>query len=596
MDNKKIKVDALDFNEIKSNLINFMSGQEEFKDYNFEGSGLSVLMNLLAYNTHYNALYSNFVINEMFLDSASKRNSVVSIAKLLGYTPKSITSAKAIINLEVKNITNDNQLINLPSYSSFTSIKEGVKYNFVNTNDITKTKINNRVVFENVELIEGSVFTEKYVATPTTSFKISNFNCDTSTIKVFVYDSVGNNNSKKYTLCSDITTVNDQSLIYFIKEIDNGQYELQFGNDIIGKALVNGNLVVITYIISTGINGNDCTNFNFNSTISGNETVKTIQKSIGGLNKETIDSIKFNAPRSYSMQNRAVTKDDYKSLVLKEYPNIRSINVWGGEENNPPIYGKVFISIKPEVGDYLDQETKKYITNSILKPKSVITTIPVIIDPEYINIELLTTVYYDETITNKGSETLKSIVFNSLKNYNENELTKFDDIIRYSRLCTLIDSSDNAIQNNITNLKIHKEMVPRFDISSNYRINLGNSIYYSGVPEHSIISNGFYTQFSNSVHYIKDNGLGTLQLFRVNNTEEIIVDDNIGYVDYSLGIIEITKLNIASLEGSKFELVIKPQSNDIISIQNQIIKLDYELLSISMLPSSNSHKLVSSRL
>lgn len=583
---KKIMVDALNFDDIKLNLKKYLSGQQQFKDYNFEGSGLSVMLDVLAYNTHYNALYNNMAINEMFLDSASKRDSVVSIAKMLGYTPKSMTCATAIIRLTVTGITTENNQLLLPARTKFTSVIEGINYSFLNLEDIIGEYNGSAFVFNNVQIIEGTYLIEKYIVSPQSRYIISNPNCDTSTIKVYVNDSSGTGTSSKYSLADDIISLNNLSEVYFLKEIESGLYEISFGDGSLGKKLSNGNMVTISYLTTHGDYANNCTQF----TVSLNQfggvsktSLVTTQKSLGGTSLESIESVKFNAPRAYSMQNRAVTEEDYKNLVYRYYPNVDTVNVWGGEENIPPIYGKVFLSIKPKGADFLGFSDKEFIVNKILKPKSVITTLVQLVDPEYINININTTIYYNSNKTNLGLATLQAQVTNAILKYNDTDLLKFDGMFRYSKLGGLIDKTDPSIQSNITTITLHREVTPIFDYNNTYVVNLGNPIYYSGVPEYSVDTTGFFIPGSLDVYYIKDNGVGALQMYYKSGVVDNIINANVGSVDYVRGIITIKDLNITHLNSNIFELMIKPQSNDVVSIRHQIVRIDTSNIIVKVL-------------
>lgn len=583
---KKIVVDALNFDEIKLNLKTFLTGQSQFKDYNFEGSGLSVLLDVLAYNTHYNALYNNMALNEMFLDSASKRDSVVSIAKMLGYTPKSMTCASAIITLTVTGITTANNQLLLPARTNFSSTINGVKYSFLNLEDVIGEYSGSAFVFPKITLLEGTYLTEKYIVAPQTRYLISNANCDTSTIKVYVNESTGTNMSYKYSLADNILSLKGTSEVYFLKEIESGLYEISFGDGSLGKKLSNGNMITISYLTTHGEYANDCSQF----TISANQfggvsktSLVTNSKAVGGTSLETIDSIKFNAPRAYSMQNRAVTEEDYRNLIYKYYPNVDTVNVWGGEENVPPIYGKVFLSIKPKGSDFLGSADKEYILNQVLKPKSVMTTLVQLVDPEYININVTTTIYYNPKKTNLGVSTLNAKVVDTILKYNTNELLSFDGVFRYSRLGGLIDDTDTSIQSNITTITLHREVTPIFDYNTTYTVDLGNPIYYSGVPEYSVDTTGFYIPDSLDVYYIKDNGVGTLQMYYKTGIVDNIINQNVGTVDYAKGIVVIKDLNITNLATNTFELMIKPQSNDVVSIRHQIVRIDTNNIKVKVL-------------
>lgn len=583
---RRIKVDELNFDDIKTNLKNFLSGQSQFKDYNFDGSGLSILLDVLAYNTHYTALYNNMALNEMFLDSASKRDSVVSIAKMLGYTPASSRAATAVVDVTIKGITTENNLLVLPAKFRFTSSADGMTYSFMTTEEVVTdyTVATSSFVFKNVQIKEGNFHTEKYIVEPTIKVKITNKNCDTSTLKVYVNDSTGTGNAVKYTLADDIASLTGISTVYFLKEQEDGLYEVYFGDGSLGKKVQNGNVVTLTYLTTNGDAANGCSYFNPDLTSNlGTVSVKTVSNATGGSAPESIESIKFNAPRAYSMQNRAVTEEDYKSLVYRYYPNAQSVNVWGGEEATPPVYGKVYLSIKPKNDDYLDAASKDYIMNSILKPKSMITTIPEFVDPEYINIQLNTTVYYNPKETNLGISALRTKVVSTINNYNSTDLLKFDGMFRYSKLGRLIDATDKSIQNNITTIILRREMIPAFDITASYNVNLGNPIYYSGVAEDCLTTTGFYIPNSADVYYIKDDGVGNLVMYYKSGVDDIVVNTSMGSVNYTTGIISIKGLNITSLASNAFELIVKPQSNDVVSIRNQIARISLDLVNVNVL-------------
>lgn len=581
---KRIKVDALNFDEIRTNLRSYLQGQTQFKDYNFDGSSLAVLLDVLAYNTHYNALYNNMAINEMFLDSASKRNSAVSIAKMLGYTPASAKCAAAKITLTVSGITTANDQLILPARTSFTSSVDGTQYTFMNTEDVITNYVNNKFTFSDITIIEGKFQTQKYIVQPTTKFYISNLNCDTSTLKVYVNDSSGVGDAVAYTLSDNILNLSGSSKVYFLKEIEDGLYEVYFGDGALGKKLENGNLVTLTYYNTNGAAANYCKYFSTNlGSQFGTTSIRTISSSVGGKSQETIDSIRFNAPRAYSMQNRAVTEEDYKSLIYRYYPNAQTVNVWGGEENSPPVYGKVYISIKPKDDDYLDVESKSFIKNTILRPKSVVTTSTEIVDPEYINIQLNTTVYYNSKLTNQGADAIRAKVLSTINNYNNTDLLKFDGMFRFSKLSRLIDTCDKSIQSNITTIVLRREITPQFDVSAAYTVNLGNPVYYSGVAEDSLVTTGFYVAGSKDIYYIKDDGAGNLVAYYSLGDTDIIVDSNIGSVNYKTGLIKITSLTISALASNTFEVIVKPQSNDVVSVRNQIVRIPSQDITVSTL-------------
>jgi hypothetical protein len=580
MASKKINVSELDFDAIKGSLKEFLKGQETFQDYDFDGSGLSVLLDILAYNTHYNAIYNNLSINEMFLDSARKRNSVVSLSKTLGYTPRSASSSNATVGMTSTGDINSPKLIVLPAYSPFYTSVNNKTFIFYNRSSYSATK-NTRNVYEfpSISIFEGRPLTYKYTVGTGTRFIIPNANVDTSSIVITVYNSSNSSDVTTFTLAKSVLNINGTSRVYWIKEIDDGLYELTFGDGNIGVTLENGNIVEINYMVSNldAPNNAKVFTYNGNSLYSGFSipNINTISYATNGAEPENLDSIKFNAPRVYSAQDRAVTVDDYKALIYSEMTGVDSVTVWGGEDATPPIYGKIFICVKPQSGDFLTVQQKDYLLNNIITPKKVTTVTTVILDPDYINVELNTTVYYNELETTRSVSQIETIIHNEIETYNQNELQKFDGILRYSKLSKLIDNSESSILNNITTLTLHRKILPKYNISAQYTISLITPIYYSGVPEDIVLSTGFYIAGDTStVYYLVDDGVGNILLFYYNQNIRIVVNSKIGTVDYSKGIININNLNISMIVGSILELSIKPQSNDIVSAYTQIVQID----------------------
>ena len=346
-----LRIAELDFDTIKQNLKEFLQNQDEFTDYDFEGSGLSVLLDILAYNTHYNAYLANMLVNESFLDSAVKRNSAVSIAKHLGYTPASARGARAIIDVTVNSVPGTPTTLTLDRFTPFTTTINGVAYTFLNLNAVTATPTNSSYVFNNLTIVEGRFNQQSYVAVqpgPAEKFEITETNVDTSTLLVTVQNSSTDLTTRAFTLSEDITGVDDDSLVYFLQENPFGRYEVFFGDGVIGKKLDPGNIISIRYLVSSGVETNvsDLITQSFTTTTIGgssNVNITTESNSTSGSNKETITSIKFKAPLVNAAKNRAVTAEDYLALITSRFSEAESVSVWGGEENDPPIYGKVFI-------------------------------------------------------------------------------------------------------------------------------------------------------------------------------------------------------------------------------------------------------------
>jgi hypothetical protein len=593
MANKKINVTELDFDNIKSNLKTFLQGQSEFSDYDFEGSGLSVLLDVLAYNTHYNALYNNLTINEMFLDSASKRNSVVSLAKMLGYTPRSATCAVANIRMTVNNGVIGPSSLTLPAYSTFNTSVDGVSYTFHTTESYTINGSGTTYTFDNVNIVEGTPLSFKYNVTTGSRYIIPNSNIDLTTLNVRVQESSTSSIYETYTSSSSITSADSATKVFFVKEIDDGLYELTFGDGVVGRALENGNVVHIDYFTSSLESPNGARVFSYTGNIlltGSTVNITCLDIATGGSSAEDIESIRFNAPRIYAAQNRAVTPDDYKAIIYSSLPEAKAVSVWGGEDNNPPVYGKIFVCVKPKDATKLTQLQKASLTSTILANKNVVSVIPEVVDPEYINISLDVKVYYNERETTRTAAEIATLVTDTIFAYDDSDLQNFDGVFRYSKLSRLIDTCEQGITNNITTVTIRRKLQPRYNVSAQYLLNLINPIYSSGLPEGAITTTGFYVYGSDNLHYIDDDGIGNLRLYRFGtNATKIIVNDQIGFVDYTNGIIDIRNLHITALADIDFEISIKPQSNDVVSALTQIAQIARDHLTVTAIADKSAN-------
>lgn len=582
---KRIKVNELDFDAIKNNLKNFLKGQKEFQDYDFEGSSFSILLDVLSYNTHYNAIYTNLAVNEMFLDSASKRASVVSLAKMLGYIPNSARCAKAYVNATVTAPTYNPDVVTLPAGQPFLTSIDGVAYTFYNTSDVTTVAAGGRYTFTNVELIEGTPLRYNYYIGDGQKYIIPNANVDLSTLKVKIRETPTDDTFIVFSPADSMTTMSSTTKAYFVKELDDGVYELTFGDGVVGYKPVDGNFLSLEYYVSSLDSPNGANTFSYSgSAILGSGlTVVASTPALGGSPAEDIDSIKYNAPRLYAAQNRAVTTEDYKSLIYKNFPQAQSIVVWGGEDNEPPIYGKTFICIKPTDASKLTEAQKNFIRNNIIAPKSIVSITPEFIDPEYFNVQIDCTAYYNAKVSDKTPAQLETIIRDVITEYNTQNLQKFDGIFRYSQIVRLIDEADDALVNNTTKILVRREFTPRYNISSEYRLNMINPIYRSSVPDEAVISTGFYIPNSANVHYIDDDGVGNLRLFYFDsNQNKTIVNANIGVVDYAKGTLTVRNLTITSMADARFEFILKPESYDVVTAYNQIVQISLEYLNVKV--------------
>jgi hypothetical protein len=477
----KLKVAELDFDRIKSNLKEFMKSQSEFSDYNFDGSGLSVLLDILAYNTHYMGYYMNMVANEMFMDTALLRSSVVSHAKLLGYTPRSRAAAQATINLALDIVVGDaNNSVTLPRFSRFISgNKDGKNYVFVNTNQTTATKNSaGGFYFENLIIKEGQPqsYAFGFDATNNTKqiFELPDVGIDTSTLRVQVQTSAQNTSKETFILAQDSTAVSANSSVYYLEENRNGKYQIYFGDGIVGKALTDGNIVIVTYIVSTGTDANGIKTFKLVDNLTGyGSSVSLVSESASGNLEETIDEIRKVAPKSFISQNRAVTKNDYITLINRDYPYFSAVTVWGGEENDPPIYGKVFFSAKPTANYEVSQTEIDYLANKVIRPLSIMTVKPEYVAPDYTFINMEVNVSFDSTRTNKTEGQIETSVRSAILNYAAANLNSFDNTLKTSKLMREIDIADTSIENNEVIIQLEKRFRPVVNKTKDYTIDFG---------------------------------------------------------------------------------------------------------------------------
>ena len=595
---KRLRVTELDFDDIKTNLKTFLKGQTEFKDYDFEGSGMSVLLDLLAYNTHYLAFNANMLANEMFLDSAALRSSIVSHAKMLGYTPQSPTAPKATIDVTLNNTSLSTASIT--AGTKFSTTVNGTTYNFVSKSDVSTTSVDGVLKFSNLEIFEGTYVTNKYIASPSDvdqKFTIPSNRVDTSTLTVKVQDSATDTDTNTYTLATDITQITDTSTVYFLKEVENGEFEVEFGDGVIGKGLSEGNVVILQYVITNKDEANGASSFTAPSAISGvtDITVATVSNAAGGGEAESLASIKYNAPLDYATQGRAVTGSDYKVKVKDLFPAATTIQVWGGEDGNASSstaeYGKVFISIKQSSGANLTTTQKTNIVDGLKKLK-VASVTPVIVDPETTFIFVTTRFKYDSSETTKDVSDLVSDVTTTLQNFNTSELNKFDTVFRYSKVVALIDDTNKAIDSNITTIQLAQKFTPTLNSSTNYTLEFNNALYnpHSGHNSSSggiVSSTGFNVGSDGNEYFFDDDGQGNLRRYYFVGSSRTYADSTAGTVTYSTGTVAINALNITGVSNvdgetsTQIRLVVKPDSNDVVSVRNNLLEIDFSNSSIT---------------
>jgi len=499
----RLKVTELDFDTIKSNLKAFLNQQSEFTDYDFEGSGLSVLLDILAYNTHYNAYYLNMVANESFLDTAMLRDSVISHAKTLGYTPYSLTAPVATINFEARSSSSAAGTLTLPAGFSFLSNQiDSKSYNFVVLNEVTATKANSTYLFTNLEIAEGQLitynFTHNSASNPKQVFTLPDANIDTSTIKVQVSPSAGNTQLTVYNNVTEILDVNVESEVYYLQENKSGKYQIYFGNDVVGKSIPDGGVVSVTYLITNGTAANKANNFIAAASAQdslaeaiNDFVISPISAAAGGSDRETVDEIKFGAAAQFSTQNRLVTFKDYESYLKKNYPSIDSLSVWGGEDEVPPSYGKVYISLKPKANYYISETEKQRIITEIVAPKAIVAVDAEIRDPEYLYLMVENIVQYDKRKTTQSAEALKTAIRNAILVYRDTNINKFDSTFILSKLQDSVDGVDlNAILGSETILRLQKRFEPTLNTVASYELKF-NAELHRGTTTNKLVSSQF---------------------------------------------------------------------------------------------------------
>ena len=490
--NSNIQLTSLDFNTLKGSFKNFLRSQDTFKDYNFEGSGMAVLLDVLAYNTQYNAYYLNQVANEMFLDSAVQRASVVSHAKLLNYTPKSAICPTATVNIIIDNVTQSS--LTLPAYTTFLcSTINNVNYTFVNTNAYTVNVVNGTATFNNVEIKQGILsnynFTVNSTTNPTYTFEIPDDAIDTTSMFVSVQDSLANSSYDIYSLADSYLSLTGDSKVYFLQESLRNSYEIYFGDGLLGKKLTDGNIVSVAYLSTEGSSAAGANSFTMMDSVAGytpTSVNSVIAASEGGA-KESIDSIKFQAPKSFSAQKRAVSKNDYISAIQQNKLGIAfdAISVWGGEENDPPVYGQIFVSLKP-TGSYKITDTQKtQIINEVIKPISVLTITPTIIDPDYTYLKLTVNVIYDPNQTVLTASQIQAGVKIAIQNFADTTLNTFNSTFNPYELLSAIQSFDKSIITSEYDVRMEKKFFPNLISATTYNLaygtTLNKSMFLSGV-------------------------------------------------------------------------------------------------------------------
>ena len=592
---KRLSVTEFDFDEVKNNLKVFMRNQSEFKDYDFEGSGLSALLDVLAYNTHYLGFNANMLANEMFLDSAQLRSSVVSHAKTLGYTTRSSTAAKAVVDVFL-NTTNASAT--MPAGTVFTSSVGNTSYQFVTTQSVTAFNSGSFVQFNNVTIAEGSFVATRYTVDTQNveqRFVINDDRADTTTLTIKVQNSATDTGSATYTRATDIAGLTSTSNVYFLQEVEDGKFEVYFGDGILGNAVEDGNIIIMNYVVTNKGAANGASVFSSSAAIDtvNSVNVRTVSSSAGGSEPESIESVKYNAPLDYASQGRCVTTEDYKTYVRQLFANTQAVSVWGGENgsfnsvtgvSDIAEYGKVFISVKSTTGLNLNKIQKSQLVNS-LSPYTVASITPVVVDPESLYIILNCNFKYDSNATTSSKESLETLVSNTISTYNTDYLKVFNSVFRHSQFTSLVDNTDNSILSNITTVSLGSFYTPNTSGSFSFTIQFGNPLFnphsgHNAAGGGIIASTGFYIQDNTNEMFFDEDGSGNLRIYYLVSGARTYHSEVAGTVNYLTGLVSANPVYITSVSNvdnnasTAIRLTASPSSTDIVGKRNQIIEID----------------------
>lgn len=592
---RKVSVSDLDFAAIKHSLETYLEGQSHFSGFNFSGSGLSILLDLLAFNASNNAFMASMLGNEMFIDTAQIRDSVVSLAKQLGYTPRSMTAASAIIDLTIQPNSSDPSLT-LSKYTQFNATVDGTSYTFYPSQAYTGTYDDdtNQLTWEDVTLKEGSWKTYRYIVdleNPDQQFIIPDNNVDTSTLVVRVQESLTDSTSNLYTLADDLTELDGTSKVFFLQESSDGLFEVYFGDGVLGKRPTNGQLIVLEYIITSGADANSAASFSLESTIEGDDTgtISVTSSAGGGAAAESIESIRFLAPKAYQAQGRSVTVNDYEATILQNFSSIRSAKVWGGENGDPrqtdntPQYGKVFFSLIPESNYYITEGLKRDVI-AYLRSKNLPTIIPEHISVEYIDILPNINISYDKDSAVVSDATLRSKAKLIVEDYSDTVLEIFGGTWRSSQVLRRIDDADTSVLGSTMDVVLRQSLSVQEEVETQYTVRFRNEIKHPFDGYQGALTSSQFTWTDTAGTVYTDAELddrdGLVRIVRYDSTTKSVLSENIGTIDYTTGLIQFT-LNITDVS-STFYLYVQPAKTDLYGGQNSVLRVPFNAATISI--------------
>lgn len=594
INSSNINITDLDFDDVSKSLKEYLKGQSTLKDYDFEGSNLSILVDLLAYSAHTSAFNANMVASEMFLDTAQIRKNVVSRAKELGYTPSSRTAAKATFDLTVDSPTIGGQTpssLTINRGHEFTTVYDGTSYTFISLDNKTITPTTGTFKFEALNVHQGKLTTDIYRYDDQITnqrFPMLNPNIDTSTIKINI---TSNNTVTSWAKAGDLTGITTTSTVYYLQENDEGLFEVYFGDGIIGAQPKDGDQISISYLVTDTTHANGAALFGMATSINGNSSVSftnTVSAS-GGKDIETPDQIKFSASKFYTSQNRLVTVQDYKAKLQELYPGADSIAVWGGEDATPQQFGKVFVALKPSQYSNNLTTAEKTALKKSLSNLSVLTVRPEIIDAEILQILISTSFKYDPTKTSQTQSALETLVRASILSYDDNQLSGFDTLFRHSKLSSQIDGTETSLLSNITTIRLRKNHTTVIDgTASSISLDFGNSLYnphsgHNALGGGIISTTGFFLSGDSNNYFFDDDGNSNVRRFYLDGSTRVYSDNTAGTIIYSTGVISINSLTYSSTSNtdSSIDFTTIPSSNDVISTKNQLLDITASEISVT---------------
>lgn len=572
--NSYLQVTELDFEEIRTNLKSYLSTQSQFQDYDFEGSAMAVLLDVLSYNTHYNAYYINMLANEMFLDTAQQRDSVVSHAKLVGYVPVSAIGSTANVQISFSGVANTVAQFSIPKNSKFTTTIDDVQYTYV-TPEAFPVVSNDGVFSRAITIKEGLPLTHRFVVNDANPqrFVLPNENVDISSITVSVQESASDTDTTEFTPATNVTQVFSTSPVFFIEEAYDGKYEILFGSGSLGKSVKNGNIVIVNYLVCNGDLTNGATTFSIDD-LSGvtvdydSATISTNSNALGGRPPETVDSIKFNAPRFYQTQNRAVIDNDYQRILLAENSDLQSVVAFGGEQAVPPVYGKVFVAVKPFSEQFVTETRKQQLRESILD-RVPLAVDPVFIDADYTYLIPSIRTFYNASQTTVSTGQIEENILQAITAFSTNNLERFGNRLRYSRFVRALDNVQNGfILNNDAQIDIQKRFVPNIQRAEKVTLNFNNEIRTGTLTSTQFTLNGFAS-------FIDDDSNGNVRIFRFNESKQkVFISETAGTIDYTTGTVEINAFRPSAYVGIEMKVTATPERFDVIPVREQILIMD----------------------